>query len=177
MYAASHVLEDPLGRYAGFAARLLAAPVAIVYADGHATGVAAASPRVRGTLDRAHDAVVRLCQTVSRANGLVIVEDARIDLDIPERELVLALGGALLGRPLPGSDGAPAGCVIVVDDAPRRWLASDIGALMEVARAADGVHRAGGAHARARAGARARELATRGDARGHRRRHPGDRSR
>ena len=78
------------------------------------------------------------CQIVKNEDKPLIVEDAPNDLRVCSNLAIPDLGvRAYLGIPIHAPNGAPMGALCAIDDAPRRWLESDIEGMVDLAACVD----------------------------------------
>ena len=131
--------EPAFDRLTRLAARLLAAPIALVTLvddrrqyNASCVGLPA-DVAARGPLPLSHS----LCALVVAAVEPLVVADARLHPVLRAHPALTELGiAAYAGVPLVAADGAVLGTVCVADTAPRTWAADTAAVLDDLARAA-----------------------------------------
>ncbi|MDB4950109.1 MAG: Ammonium transporter, Amt family [Gemmatimonadetes bacterium] len=139
-----------LERIAGFAVRLLDAPVGIVALRDGTRAFAGDGDAWRARLDA--PVADTLCHLAMRSGRPLAIDDARTDALVAEHPLLWMGETAYLGVPVRGPQGDVAGCLSCVHDRPHAWTEAQVETLVHLAGFASAALAAG-------AGERARESA------------------
>ena len=131
--------QPGLDRLTRLASRLLNVPVALVtLVDDHRQFFSSQTGLPLHVAERRETPLSHsFCRFVAASGAEFIVHDARSDPRVEDNPAVAELGVvAYAGMPLVSTTGFPLGSFCVIDHAPRRWTADELGLLRDLADAA-----------------------------------------